>query len=100
MNPVSYGEFVQSTGPIDVLDQILSGTFQNKWISFTRKDFSFKVSKIDDKIVIDFLDKPVVIVKYLLRMQTELISVTIDKDYIYIKTGIITIPISRKDLES
>lgn len=96
----TYNEFVQSTGPIDVLDQILSGTFQNKWISFTRKDFSFKVSKNNDKIVIEFLDKPVIIVKYMFRMQTELISVTIDKDYIYIKTGLITIPISRKDLES
>ena len=96
----SYNEFVQSTAPIDILDQILSGTFQNKWISFTRKDFSFKVSKIDDKILIDFLDKPVIIVKYMFRMQTELISVTIDKDYIYIKTGVMTLPISRKDLES
>ena len=100
MNPVSYSEFVQSTGPIDILDQILSGTFQNKWIGFTQKDFSFKVSKKNDKIIIDFLDKPMVIVKHLLRMQTELISITIDKDYIYVKTGLITIPISRKDLEN
>lgn len=100
MTPIKYKEFVQSTEPIDILDQILSGTFENKWIAFTRKDFSFKVSKKDDKILIEFLDKPKIIVKYLMRMQTEIISVTIDNEYIYVKTGIITIPISRKDLES
>lgn len=98
----AFQEVFKSTteDPIQVLDQILSGTYQNTWIYFTRKDFSFKLSKKNDKIVIDFLDKPIIVIKYLAHMQTEIISITIDKDYIYIKTGIVTIPVSRKDLDS
>lgn len=84
---------------INFLDQVLSGTFKSPYFSIKPGSFAFAFSKKGDSIEINFTDEIELSLHYIGYLIVKLQKIVIDKDYVYIKTNYVTIPISRKDIE-
>lgn len=84
---------------INFLDSVLSGTFKSPYFSIKPGPFSFALSKKENMLEINFTDEIELSLHYLGYLIVKLMKISIDDEFIYIKTNYLTIPLSRKDLE-
>lgn len=84
---------------IEFLDSVLGGTFKSPYFSIKPGPFTFAFSKKGNMLEINFTDEIELSLHYLGYLIVKLMKISIDDEFIYIKTNYLTIPVSRKDLE-